>query len=389
MTWFLPLLAAFNLLGALVTAVFLEIGRRVCVRMETIEPEACEREGREPWPTVSLIVPAKDEARSIEAAVRSLLTLDYPRLEITVVNDRSTDATGEILDRLASENPALNIVHLTDLPAGWLGKNHALQLGADRSHGEWFLFTDADVIYEPSALRRAMHYAREHELDHLTCFPHLAVRPWLLQVFCVAFGMLLSLHQRLWKIRDPKSPAHIGIGAFNLLRAEVYRHIDGHRPIALRPDDDLKLGKLVKLRGFRQDMLAADRFIVVEWYHSVGELIHGLEKNMFAGTEYRVTVIAAATLALVAFHLLPFAAPFFVGGVARWLYVATAVVWLVAAVRMAGSLRQPWSAGLGYPVGIAAFIFIMLRTTTLNLWQGGLRWRGTFYSLRELKQNRL
>src|SRR5262245_58393739 len=147
-------LAIISLVLTVVCAGLLHWGGLITKRLAAVQVPELEH-----WPTVSLIAPARNEERHIEQAVRSLVPIDYPGLEITIVNDRSTDRTGEILSRLATEFPQLNVVHLEELPAGWLGKNHALQLGADRSQGEWLLFTDADVIFEPTALRRAIAYA--------------------------------------------------------------------------------------------------------------------------------------------------------------------------------------------------------------------------------------
>src|SRR5262245_16111737 len=140
--WIEPLLFWMSIASLVLTMIAVALltwGQMITRRLvETPIPD------RDQWPAVSLIAPARNEERHIEAAVRSLVKIDYPNLEITIVNDRSTDGTATILDRLAAEFPQLNVVHLTELPAGWLGKNHALHLGASRSHGEWLLFTDAD-----------------------------------------------------------------------------------------------------------------------------------------------------------------------------------------------------------------------------------------------------
>src|SRR5437762_12803621 len=155
-------LAICNLIVVLICLALLTLGRYLVRRLNQVPLEELPQ-----WPRVSLIAPARNEERHIEAAVRSLTRLDYSNLEVTIINDRSTDRTGQILDSLASEFPQLNVVHLTELPPGWLGKNYAMQLGADRSGGEWLLFTDADIVYEPTALRRAMLYADYYGIDHL------------------------------------------------------------------------------------------------------------------------------------------------------------------------------------------------------------------------------
>ncbi|MFO0901798.1 MAG: glycosyltransferase family 2 protein [Pirellulales bacterium] len=344
---------------------------------------------RREWPLVSIIAPARNEERNIEAAVRSLAAIDYAPLEITIINDRSTDRTGEILDSLAAEYPQLNVVHLTELPPGWLGKNHALQYGADRSHGEWLLFTDADIVFEPSALRRAIVMAEADELDMLAAFPGIDMPSWMLESFVVTFGIFFVIFTRPWAVSNPRSSAHCGIGAFNLLRASAYQKADGHRPLAMRPDDDLKLGKTMKLSGARCDIVDGRGMIRVPWYGSVRELIVGLEKNSFAAVEYSVTAVAAATIAIVVFNLLPFVAVFFVAGPTRWLFGAAALIQLALAWRGARHLGLPSSVSFGYPVAVAMFIYIQWRAMALTLRQGGIKWRDTFYSLKELRANKV
>src|SRR5262245_48433213 len=284
-------LAIFNLALIALVSALLTWGGYVIRRLIDVPPPELEQ-----WPSVSLIAPARNEERNIERAVRSLLTLDYPEREITIVNDRSTDRTGEILDHLAAEFPQLNVVHLTALPAGWLGKNHALQVGADRSHGQWLLFTDADVLFEPSALRRAISYAIANEVDHLAATPEARMPTWFLQAFVVTFAVYFSLWIRLWWIRNPKSTAHVGIGAFNLVRAEAYRAVGGHEPIRMRPDDDMKLGKILKVAGYRPDLVNGDDFLVVHWYASIAEMLRGLEKNTFSTTEYSAWFTAMSSM---------------------------------------------------------------------------------------------
>jgi cellulose synthase/poly-beta-1,6-N-acetylglucosamine synthase-like glycosyltransferase len=343
-----------------------------------------------PLPSVSLVAPARNEERNIEQAVRSLMKLDYPDLQITLVNDRSTDSTGKILDRLAGEFPQLNVVHLTELPAGWLGKNHAMQYGAERSGGEWILFTDADIIFEPSTLKRAIRYATETGVDHLAGAPETKMPSWILKCFVVTFSMNFLLFVRAWGIRNPKSTAHVGIGAFNLIRREVFEKIEGFRLIKMRPDDDLKLGKLVKLRGFRQDLVTGgDGMIVVEWYGSVWEMVRGLEKNMYAAIEYNLPAAVFITFMMLMFNIWPYIAIFLTTGIARWLYLANIVALTLLLASSARETRNPYSCALGFPLAVLLFVFVQWRSIFLTYWKNGIQWRDTHYSLAELRANKI
>jgi cellulose synthase/poly-beta-1,6-N-acetylglucosamine synthase-like glycosyltransferase len=341
------------------------------------------------WPTVSLIAPARNEERNVEQAVRSLARLDYPSLEITIINDRSTDRTGEILDRLAGEFPQLNVVHLSDLPPGWLGKNYAMQFGADRSRGEWLLFTDGDILFEPTALRRAMAYATQRSVDHLAGWPDVVAPTWMLNAFMLTFAIYLFLFVRVWAIRNRRSTAHIGVGAFNLVRTEVYRAVGEHTRIRMRPDDDLKLGKIIKLAGYQQDFIDGRGMISVEMYPSVGELVRGLEKNAFSGTDYNVPLTVGSSLASLLLGVWPFVAVFLVPGPTRWIYLAVCLSLWAMALGSARELKAPASCALAYPLAVLMFVYIQWRTMLLNYYHGGIRWRDTYYSLAELRANKV
>jgi cellulose synthase/poly-beta-1,6-N-acetylglucosamine synthase-like glycosyltransferase len=239
-------------------------------------------------PTMSVVVAARDESRQIERALESLLRQRYPALEVIAVDDRSTDGTAEILDRLARGEQRLRVLHVRELPPGWLGKNHALFRGAAMATGDLLLFADADVIMEPTTLRRAASYMSARGLDHLTAVPRVLMPGALLTLLVVTFSMLYAIFVRPWRARDPKRGTSVGVGAFNLVRSRVYRAIGGHETIRMRPDDDTKLGKLIKKSGFRQEMVIGVDFISVEWYASFRELTRGLMKNGYSQLDYRL-----------------------------------------------------------------------------------------------------
>jgi glycosyltransferase involved in cell wall biosynthesis len=345
--------------------------------------------GGDESPRVSVIVAARNEERNIREALSSLLALDYPDYEVIVVEDRSQDRTGEILNEMARLHHRLKVIHIDVLPAGWLGKNHALWVGSQRATGELLLFTDADIVMESSVVARAVSFLNQKKLDHLALTPSVRMPTTFLSMFGASFIIYFSLFSRPWKAREPKTRWHIGIGAFNLVRASVYRAVGGHDTIRLRPDDDMKLGKIIKMAGYRQDVAYAPDFLVVEWYSSVGEVIRGLEKNAFSGADYSISLVLFG----VCFHILcsvwPFVAVFVMTGATRILYIAVALLIMAGvadSTRFHGARR--WYA-IGYPLTSILFAYILLRTMLLNLVQGGIYWRGTFYSMKQLKANRV
>jgi glycosyltransferase involved in cell wall biosynthesis len=341
------------------------------------------------WPRVSIVIAARNEERNIEEALQSVLGLDYPELEIVFVNDRSTDRTAEIVDRISSRDPRLHLVTIATLPDGWLGKNHALHVGAARANGELILFTDADIVFEPTTLRRAVVYMQSEGLDHLTAGADVTGPTLPLRMFIGAFAFFFVLYARPWRARNPRSADHVGIGAFNLVRATTYRAAGGHQPIAMRPDDDMKLGKLLKKSGARQTFIGAVGFIRVEWYSSVSDAVRGLEKNSFSAVNYSVLLLAAATVAQFSFYTWPFMALFLTAGWILGCNVAiVAILLILVAALAAQSGSKAWYA-VGFPFANLLFIFILWRSSLMTLSAGGIRWRDTFYPLAALRANRI
>ena len=338
-----------------------------------------------PLQAVSVVIPARNEERNLEQALQSVLALDYPDLEIIVVNDRSTDDTGAILEKMAEWDARLAVVTIDDLPAGWIGKPHALHVGAQRARGEFILFTDADIVFHPSALRKAVAHAQANGFDHVTLIPQGAMPGVFLRTVSATFGMFMFIIFKPWQARNPQSRRYMGIGAFNLIRTSVYHDLGGHEPVALRPDDDLKFGKLVKDDGYRQDVLNGRGMVTVEWYRSVAELIDGLMKNMFAGMEYRVSSVVAATLAALLIHIWPWIGVWVTGGWPQAGYAVTIVMMIISFGVTMGPFGVKFWQGLLLPLTIGLLVYIQCRSAVLVLWRGGIVWRGTFYELRQLK----
>jgi len=345
--------------------------------------------GDEEMPAVSIVVPARNEERGVERALRSVLAQRGPRTEVIVVEDRSEDATGAILDRMAAEDAGLRVVHVTELPPGWLGKNHALWLGAQAAAGELLLFTDADVVMAPGTVRRAAAYLARGGFDHVTMGPRVDMPGWVLKTFGIVFGLMFTLFTRPWKARDPRSRHFVGVGAFNLVRAEVYRAIGTHRAIAMRPDDDMKLGKLVKKHGFRQDLLIGADAVSVEWYHSVREAVLGLRKNGFAGVDYRISLVLLATVTQLVFFVWPWIAVFATGGATRVLCALAVGLMLFLFAGLARQQKVPAWYGVFWPVASLLFVYVTWNATLYALVHRGIEWRGTHYPLDQLRANRV
>jgi Glycosyltransferase like family 2 len=342
-------------------------------------------------PAVSVVVPCRDEARDVEATVRSLLAQELPALQVVAVDDRSSDATGAILDQLAASDPRLTVVHVTALPAGWLGKNHALEVGGRRARGEWLLFTDGDVLFRPGALRRALGYARAHRLGHLAAAPRFIAPGFLERAFVTGFGAFASLAFRVHRLGVARSSAFVGIGAFNLVRRADWERIGGHERLRLEVVDDVKLGLVLRRSGVAQGAVSGGGLVAVRWQHGFWPSVLGLVKNAFAATEYRpgVAVLASLTLALAGMG------PLLVGLAAlasrQWDAAALAGGTLLMGIAIHGGAARRLAGGSGLeglalPLSSALLAGVLLGSTAAALWRGGVVWRGTRYPLAELRR---
>ncbi|MFN0117369.1 MAG: glycosyltransferase [Elusimicrobiota bacterium] len=341
------------------------------------------------YPRISIIIPARNEETHIEEALKSVLSLDYPALEIMVINDRSTDKTGVILEKMAHQNSSLKVIHITDLPQNWLGKNHALFFGAQKANGEFLLFADADIIMEPSLLKKAITYVQSEKTDHLTLFPDVKMPGFWLNLFTVGFSIFLCLFLKPWRANNPKSKAFIGIGAFNLIRKSIYEKIGTHEKIRLRPDDDIMLGKLVKKNNFKQNVLFGTDLLCVEWYSSIKELINGLMKNSFSGVNYKLWLLTLGSLAHIILIIWPFIAVFITTGRSLILYQLTILFLVMVGAQQALLNKKNIFYGFGLPLASIMFLYIIWKAGLKTLRQGGIFWRDTFYSLDELKKNNI
>lgn len=340
-------------------------------------------ERRAVLPRLSVIVPACNEERTLAAALSSLLTVDYPELEVILINDRSTDATGDLMESLAAGDPRVQVLHLSELPDGWLGKNHAVHRGAAMATGEWLLFTDADVHFGVDSLAQALSLAERTEVDHLCVGPRIECRTFWEKVFLGFFGTAFCFRYRPDLVTQP-GPYHVGVGAFNCVRTSVYRQLGGHSTLAMQVIDDMELGKLVKGRGFRQLFVGAGEAITVRWAVGLSGLAQVLEKNAFAGLNYSLLFTLASTLTTVLACL----GPLWLLMGEHWGWgVLGLVAMQVCAIAMAPAFGAPVWSGLFFPLAGLVFCAVLWRSAFLVYWRGGIWWRGTFYSLRQLRDS--
>ena len=345
-------------------------------------------------PALSVVVPACNEADTLPRAFRSLLAQDYPGpFEIIAVDDRSTDGTGEMLDFLTLEAPPSRrvvVLHVTELPPGWLGKTHALWQGAARGADDWILFTDADIVFAPDCLSRAVGYAERERLDHLVSFFRLDLRGFWEHAFALCFSFLFFVRYRPWHVRNPKLPNYLGVGGFNLVRRTAYEAIGGHRALALEVADDMELGRKLKEAGCRADVIGAADQITVRWQEGLSGLMGGLIKNAYAGLDYSLVEVAKGVAQLLGAMVWP-AVGLFVGRTKRvragYAVALTSLFAMGATHARAG--RIPPAYALTLPFSTLLLIGVILRSAYLAERNKGITWRGTFYPLDVLRRRAL
>jgi glycosyltransferase involved in cell wall biosynthesis len=338
------------------------------------------------WPKVSVVVPARDEAERIEEALTSLAAQDYPALEVIAVDDRSTDGTCAIIDRVAAGKPCVRPLHITVLPEGWLGKCHAMQAGARMSEGELLLFTDGDVVFAPDTLRLAVRCFLGRKIDHLALMPGLVPGGYWEDAAKTYFAMLFFVGVRIWAAGSTSKDAYVGIGAFNLVRRTAYEAIGGHDSLRLQVADDLMLGKRIKREGFRQEALIAYAHLRLRWQRGVGGFIRGLEKNGFAALGFSLPFLLLVTAFVFLFYAVPYLGVLLFRDVRVVGYALSALLMHGIYGYFASFHRNGWRLAPALPCAALLYLFALWRSAIVTLRQGGVRWRGTFYPLDVLKR---
>ena len=337
-------------------------------------------------PTISLLFAARDEAEKLPAALETVRTIDYPQLEIVATNDRSTDGTAQILSGAAKADPRLAVVNIENLPENWLGKPHALQRAFEASKSEWLLFTDADVRFQPDAIRRAITLAKEKQLDHLTLLCELEMRGFWEKTALTFFGLSFNMATNPRAVSNPTSRAYMGVGAFQLVKRHAYVTSGTHERLAMEVLDDMKLGKILKLAGFRSAVAVAQDHIVVRWHAGFGNVVRGVTKNFFAVAEYKLWLVAIQLTGLFLVNILPFVALPFLGGWTWLLALLGALMAMAYQAAAAYVMKVSPLYGLTHPLGAIIFGYMLARSTIVTLKQGGIVWRETFYPLEALRR---
>ncbi len=330
----------------------------------------------------SIVIAARDEAARIEQTICHLLAQRGVELEIIVVNDRSADRTGDILQRLAQENSRLQVKQVDVLPEGWLGKCHACHVGASAATGEWILFTDADCWLKPDVIARALRVAERDGADHLTLVSGLATGSAGLKASHLMF--FISLANWFSGVNRDRPRSFMGIGAFNLVRATAYRQCGGYEALRLTVVDDMKLGLLLRRAGKRTRGFIGGDDVECHWGTTAWGMVKIMEKNYFAALDYRTGLVLAGSVFVILVSTILILG--LLSGTGAGLAAAVSPLSLVLpAAILARRLDWSWLGAVYVPFMFPLFLYALLNSAFVTLRQGGIRWRDTFYPLATLR----
>lgn len=347
-----------------------------------LSAEANAGAGRQGPVRCSVVVAARDEEARIEDTVRHLLAQRGVELEVIVVDDRSTDRTGEMLRGLAPQDPRLRVERVEVLPDGWLGKCHACHIGAEAATGDWILFTDADCWLEQDVIARALIVAEREQAQHIALTPGITTGTLAARAWHLAF--LVSLANWVSGVNRDRPKAHLGIGAFNLVNREAYRRCGGYEALRLTVLDDLRLGLLLRRAGMRTRAFIGGDDAACHWGTTVPGMIKIMEKSHFALLDFRLGPALVASLGGMLFWGLAFCGPF--TGTTAGMAAGAALLSLIVPASLLAR-RLDWSIGVAalmpflYPV----LFYSLFHSTVVTTRRGGVRWRDTFYPLAMLR----
>ena len=357
---------------------YLTVNLIYLVRLEPVSHELDEP------PMVSVCVPARNEERGIQACLLSLLKQDYPNFEVIVLNDHSTDHTGELIQDLAENNSRLIALEGKDLPESWLGKPFALYQAFQKAKGEMLLFTDADPVFESHALHTAVFTMKEHDLDALTLMPKAEFGSfWERAVQPVIFGFIASL-TRFKNVNNPDHSSAMGFGAFLMFKRSAYETIGGHEGGKADVLEDVLIAK--RLKKARLKLLVADakRLFSIRMYYGFREIWTGWKKNMFLAMKRSIARALYYVFIVLAFLLTPYL-------ILGWNVVAgTGALWaglsLFGVIMVsAATIKTCDELGLHrinaclFPIGAVVMAAIMINSMIQILIFSRTEWRGRIY----------
>jgi len=343
-------------------------------------------------PHLSVLLPACNEEATIGVTLRSLLQSTGIHLQIIAVDDRSTDRTAAIMDELAIEARSgkgphsLLVIHNRELPAGWLGKTHALSMALQHATAPWVLLTDGDPIFAPRALELGLRQALSEQADHLVLLATLITKRVGESLMAATAQAMSQWTLRLWKVADPHTSDFFGMGCSAFVRVEAFAELGGLDALRMEVVEDVSLGATVKRAGYRSRVALGPGLVSIRWIDGFFGLVSNLEKNGFAAFRYSVPLTLLVCLGFALNAFVPLAAMAIGGwGLAAGLLTYASVGLTFQANRRMNEVSP--LAACFFALSAATLGFAFLRSMALTLLRDGVNWRGTHYPLSELRKS--
>jgi chlorobactene glucosyltransferase len=374
----MEILTLLQLLLIVGIVIYLTVNIIHLIRLDPVKQEL------ECSPMVSICVPARNEERGIRVCLESLLQQEYPHFEVIVVDDHSSDGTKEQIQSL--KDSRLTMLEGKELPSGWLGKPYALYQAFQKAKGEVLLFTDADPVFEPHALRTAVFELQKRDLDALTLMPKAQFGSfWERAVQPVIFGFIGSL-TRFRKVNSMDHKSAMGFGAFLMFKRHAYKAIGGHEAGKADVLEDVLIVKRLKRAGFKLLVADAKNLFSIRMYYGFYEIWTGWRKNMFLAMKRSVVLALYYVSMVLMFVLTPYLV--FAGNLLAetgWFWSSLSLfgvmVVFVAKLKTCEELGLDYKYACLFPLGGVVMTAIMINSMIQTLIFSKTEWRGRVYSL--------
>lgn len=396
-TWQVTAISIYScvLAAAAIRHVVLTIAQR---KLRWLSPDSPKMSGPE-LPLVSIMVPAKDEEAAIEGCLRSLLAQTYPQFEVLVVDDRSTDRTAAIVERIATEDSRVKLVRITQLPAGWTGKTHALHQCQQLAKGEWLLFVDADTRHHPDSLSVVLRDAIDHEVDLESLLPALESQTFWEKVIQPLAGICLMVLFPLDKVNRPNHPEKgFANGQYILIRRRAYDMIGGHEAVRDKFVEDIHLGRNIRAAGLGLRVVMGSDIASVRMYSSLSGIVRGWSRILYSAVDFKPAKLYLLFASVVIFSLLSYVMVIATGSLLL-LGHRSEFIWILFWMGVSHQVLQTSLMARIYALSrsqrryivfriISVFVMLYILAKTIRMCQThNVTWRGTIYDRRIQKEN--
>lgn len=343
-----------------------------------------------PLPLVTVIISAKDEERHIEEAARSILASDHSSIQLILVDDRSTDRTLEIMEDLARQDGRITVLSVQELPPGWTGKTHAVFLGTHQASGEVLLFTDADTVFRPDAISRALRHFLTNGLDMMSLIPGFTDRGLLEDAVHPHLALGLSYFYPLTEVNDSAKPAAMASGCFIMISKSAYREVGTWETFRSQVTEDVALAKAVKARGLKMGLMRGGDLVRTRPFETLSEVCRFWERTYYGALEQSIPKMVRLVFNYASLVLLTLFFAF--SGVLLLAGTDTAPInalFAMSTLAMAAVIipysvfirleHGNWMYGLMAPVGIFVGAWVAVNTLGTVVMDKGIQWRGSLY----------